>query len=251
MNERRSAIVVAHPGHELRVFHWMELSRPYYCCLTDGSGGAASSRLQPTTALLKTIDATIGPLYGRFPDKAVYQLLIEGHVDVFTRLARELADFFVSNGVTEVAGDAVEGFNPTHDVCRFVIDGAVKIARARTGRDIRNYDFVVDGAPDASSSAAVRIELDDAALDRKIAAAFTVPELNAEVNLALERFGRRAFAIECLRPTTTEAMIDRFERQLPTYERYGEVRVSQGRYTDVIRYREHVLPVRIAIEAMG
>ena len=36
--QRKAALIVAHPGHELRVHHWMELARPLVLVLTDGSG---------------------------------------------------------------------------------------------------------------------------------------------------------------------------------------------------------------------
>jgi hypothetical protein len=32
----KAALVVAHPGHELRVFHWLRLARPCVFVLTDG-----------------------------------------------------------------------------------------------------------------------------------------------------------------------------------------------------------------------
>jgi hypothetical protein len=89
--------------------------------------------------------------------------------------------------------------------------------------------------------------LDDEALERKVNAALAMPELRNEVEIALERFGKRAFAVELLRPSATEFLIAQFERQLPLYEQYGQMRVNQGRYEHVILYREHVLPVRHAI----
>jgi hypothetical protein len=248
----RSAIVVAHPGHELRVYHWMEQRRPLYCCLTEGSGGSAESRLSTTTSLLERIGASPGPLYGRYPDKHVYRLLLEREIDVFGQMARELASALVDEGVDCVVGDAVEGFNPVHDVCRFVTDGAVAMAARRSGRVVRNYDFVLDGPPDACPDAfragALWLTLDDAALARKIDAALEYPELRAEVHAALHRFGKQAFAVECLRPVTTRLMIERFEHEAPAYESYGAIRVNEGRYEEVIRYRDHVLPVRRAIE---
>lgn len=248
-----SALVVAHPGHELRVFHWMERTRPLYCCLTEGSGGAASSRMRSTDAVLERVGSTPGPIYGRYSDKEIYRFLLAGRTDVFVALADELADVFVSAAVDAVAGDAVEGFNPSHDICRFVIDGAVALASRRSGRSIGNHDFVLDEAPDAcpeaSRHAATWLRLDAAALDRKIDAALQYPELRPEVQAALERFGRGAFAVECLRPATTAPMLDLFDGALPAYERYGEQRVREGRYSEIIRYRQHVLPVRAAIEA--
>jgi hypothetical protein len=248
-----SAIIVAHPGHELRVFRWMEQARPRYCCLTEGSGGAAASRMPSTDAVLARVGSTPGPVYGRFTDKEIYRLLLAGEANVFVGLAHELADDLVESQVDRVAGDAVEGFNPTHDVCRFVIDGAVAIVAARTGRRVESLDFVLDtrpdACPDAVRDAATWIRLDDAALERKIGAALEYPELRDEVHAALARYGRPAFAVECLRPVTTALMLDAFTREPPAYERYGEQRVREGRYAEIIRYREHVLPIRDAIAA--
>jgi hypothetical protein len=247
-----SAIIVAHPGHELRVFHWMERNQPLYCCLTEGSGGAATSRMPSTDVVLARVGARPGPLFGRYTDKEVYRLLLDGRVDVFVDLVDELADVLVSAGIDVVAGDAVEGFNPSHDVCRFVIDGAVALACRRTGRVIDNRDFVLDSRPDAcpepSRAAAIWLRLDDAALDRKVDAALQYPELGPEVQAALERFGRRAFAVECLRPAMTAQTLEGFRSERPAYERYGEQRVRDGRYRELIRYQQHVLPVRAAIE---
>jgi hypothetical protein len=247
-----TALIVAHPGHELRVFRWMEEFRPIYCCITEGSGGNGTSRIASTGALLHKVGATPGPIYGRYQDKQVYQLLLDGNVEVFAQLANELADFLVTAGITYVAGDAVEGFNPVHDVCRFVIDGAVEKVRRRTGRVLQNHDFVLDGKPDACPeslrSRVTRLALDGDALDRKIEAAFAYRELREEVDLALGRFGRGAFGVEYLRPTTTGIMLEQFDRELPAYEQYGQMRVDERRYDEIIRYRQHVLPVRQAIE---
>ena len=247
-----SAIVVAHPGHELRVFHWMERMRPLYCCFTEGSGGGGSSRMPSTDVVLERVGSRPGPVYGRYSDKEIYRILLAGQTDVFVALVEELAELFVSEGIDEVVGDAVEGFNPSHDVCRFVIDGAVALARRRTQQPIDNQDFVLDGRPDACPEAcrdaATWVRLDDAALDRKIDAALQYPELRPEVHAALERYGRGAFAVECLRPVTTALMLDALDGELPFYERYGEQRVRDGRYAEIIRYRQHVLPVRAAIE---
>jgi hypothetical protein len=81
--------------------------------------------MDSTTRLLESIGATAGPVYGRYPDKTVYRWLLEGRTDVFVQLTSELADAFVAAGVEHVAGDAMEGFNPVHDVWRLMVDGAV------------------------------------------------------------------------------------------------------------------------------
>lgn len=151
-----------------------------------------------------------------------------------------------------VVGGAVEGFNPAHDVCRFLVDGAVASIRRRTGRVIANYEFALDSGPvdgpESFEGEAVWLRLDEPAAQRKLAAALEYPELREEVRVALQRFGPRALIVECLRPAATRLVLERFEKELPTYEAGGRLRVSQGVYRDVVRYRPHVLPVLAAIE---
>lgn len=248
----RVAVFVAHPGHELMVYHWLEQQRPLYCCLTDGSGGEASSRLASTRRLLGRIGATSGSLCGRYSDKEVYRLLLEKRLSTFVELSHELAEILIQSDVDAVAGDAVEGFNPVHDVCRFIIDGAVACVERRTGRKLTNRDFVLDSnpdcCPDSLRSDATWMRLDDATLNRKVEAGMDYPELREEINFVTQRFGTKAFALECLRPAHTELMLQQFEEALPLYEHFGAIRQQEGRYQDIIRYRAHVLPVRNAIE---
>jgi hypothetical protein len=248
----RAAVIVAHPGHELMIYHWIERHAPLYCCLTDGSGSHAGSRVASTSRLLESVGARQGPIFGRYADKAVYSLLIEKRVDVFVRLARELADALIAAEVESVAGDAVEGFNPVHDLCRMVIDSAVAIARRETGRDVTNYEFALDASPASAllrpRAGAEVLRLDEAALERKMAAAFAYEEMRAEVDVAVARFGRQAFAVEVLQPAGTHLMAEHFEREAPTYEWSGQLRVSQGIYSEIIRYREHIRPVWDAMQ---
>ena len=240
----RNAIVVAHPGHELVIHHYMEVHRPLYLCLTDGSGGDAASRLASTTNLLARVGARPGSIYGRFSDKNVYRLLLERRVDVFVDLLNELAGNLIDAGVECVAGDAMEGFNPGHDICRALIDSAVAAVQTRTGRALENYEFAVHNNPASDTEGAlIRLDLDDDAFDRKIAAAMTYREIKDDVENAMERFGREAFAVECLRPSSTRAMLEQFETTPPRYESIGESRVREGRYREVVRYHEHVAPV--------
>jgi AcrR family transcriptional regulator len=250
----RTALIVAHPGHELMVYNWMERRRPLYFCLTDGSGGSATSRLPSTSRVLARVGAGHGMLYGRYSDKEIYRLLLQRRVDMFVDLAKELAGALIEAQVDGVAGDAAEGFNPAHDVCRFLIEGAVALVRRRTGRVLRNHDFVLEATPDTCPAtlrpSAEITRLDEPAVARKLDAALSYPELRHEISAALGRFGKRAFALECLRPATaaTRLMIDRFESEAPAYERSGGIRVGEGRYREIIRYREHLWPVRRAIQ---
>ena len=65
----KCALIVAHPGHELRVHGWLEAVQPTVYVLTDGSGRASQSRLASTMRLLQQARAQRGAIYGRFSDR--------------------------------------------------------------------------------------------------------------------------------------------------------------------------------------
>ena len=250
-DREKVAVVVAHPGHELMVHRWMELHRPLYFCLTEGSGGAGSARIESTDRLLQRIGAAPGRIHGRFSDKEAYQLFLDGRADVFLALLDELAENLAGADVTCVAGDAMEGFNPVHDVCRALIDAAVALIETRRGRVLRNYEFLLHDGVNAqdSGAGALVVDLDPQALDRKVAAARQYPEMRDEVEAALTRFGVAAFASERLCPSSLRVKMSEFAVTPPLYEEYGQRRVGEGRYSEVIRYRQHVLPVLSALQA--
>ncbi|MFO0841825.1 MAG: hypothetical protein U0797_05415 [Gemmataceae bacterium] len=243
----RSALVVAHPGHELRVHAWLADARPSVFVLTDGSGHTSGPRLASTTRVLRAAGARPGGVYGRFTDAALYAALLGRDEDVFLRLAEELAGAFVRCGVEEVVGDAREGYNPAHDVCRVVLDAAAALAGAESARPLRVYEFPLMGRPDNCPEGlrhrALWLRLDESEVARKLAAARGYPELAEEVNAALAASGEDAFRFECLRP------VNRWDGEWfagaepPFYERHGERRVHEGHYRQVVRCRDHVAPL--------
>ncbi|MCC5636204.1 hypothetical protein LC593_10105 [Nostoc sp. CHAB 5844] len=81
-----SALIIAHPGHEIRVHDWLELAQPYVFVLTDGSGSSGKSRLDSTTKVLKKVNAKQGNIYGRYSDKQIYAAILNRDFDLFIRL---------------------------------------------------------------------------------------------------------------------------------------------------------------------
>ena len=88
-------------------------------------------------------------------------------------------------------------------------------------------------------------------LDRKLAAARSYPEMADEVERAFAAHGAEAFRIECLRPADPEADIETLIAEPPWYESYGERQVAAGRYSRVLRFREHFLPLARALRELG
>lgn len=227
---------------------WLELAKPTVYVLTDGSGRTERSRLASTTHVLAQAGARPGTIYGWCSDVELYAAVLAGDTAFLLRLVHALVDALDDVGAECVVGDAMEGFNPSHDICRFLINAAVALVRQRTRRELGNFDFLLDGSPrDCPADLqdrAVRVELEDEALARKLAAAQGYPELRAEAETALARFGPHLFRTEWLRPVADWRQgLDGMASEPPHYERVGEGRVSSGHYRDVIRYRENVRPL--------
>ncbi|HEV7787174.1 MAG TPA: hypothetical protein VGQ28_17670 [Thermoanaerobaculia bacterium] len=247
-----AALIAAHPGHELRVHGWLERARPEVFVLTDGSGHAGTSRLPSTAEVLGRAGARQGFVFGRYTDRAFYELLLAGRAEPLADLARELAAALVASRVERVVCDAAEGFNPSHDLCRLLAGAASALAAVRLGRPIACFDHLLEGSPEArctcgSEGSCVRLVLDDAALDRKLAAAEAYPELRGEVERALALYGPAAFRVEHLRPADPHGEAEDLVPDNPGYERHGAERVAAGHYRRVLRRREHFLPIARAL----
>jgi hypothetical protein len=246
----KCALIIAHPGHEIRVHGWLEKTKPVVYVLTDGSGRSGHSRLASTKRLLDRAGARPGQIYGRLSDRDLYQTVLRGDLAYFHRLTAELADEIVRERFDFVLGDAPEGEILTHDLWRGVIDAAVKNAQERLARPIANFQFPLEGPPEGHASVlttrTLRLVLDDAALTRKIAAARSYPELKREVEDALTAYGEDVFRVECFQ--CANRWVAATPIQIPRYERHGERLVAAGVYTKAVRYTEHMVPILSELE---
>jgi hypothetical protein len=246
---KKPALIVAHPGHDVSVFGWLSLARPQVCIFTDGSGMSSASRLPSSRALLGGVGASPGDVFGVGPDTTFYQAILNGDAAFFLELVDRLARALVRHEADLVVGDASEGYDPNHDVCRVAIDAAVTIAARRLRRPIANYelafgDWLLPGSR-RHDAACQHVELGDALLHRKLKAARRYTGLDAEVERALAAVGEDFFRVECFRPAS--ASTSQMPSDKPYYETVGEQRLAGGSVASVIRYIEHVAPLATAI----
>ncbi|HSD47088.1 MAG TPA: hypothetical protein VLB87_10700 [Pyrinomonadaceae bacterium] len=269
-----SILAIAHPGHELRVHHWLETNRPEVWVLTDGSGHTGRSRIDSTTRVLQATGAVAGPVYAHLSDLDLYDAVLNFEHRPFIAVVDQLAAALMQENVSCIAGDAEEGYNPAHDICRLIVNAAVNLVQLKQDQRVPNYDFTLAGVPapcaDEPRDGAILLNLDDAAFARKVSAARNYPELQAEVEAAfngtphaglgndpiLNERSRSTygvttannFRVECLRPVALNG-VKLAEARVPFYEEYGERQVKAGHYTRVLRYREHMLPLAEALDA--
>jgi hypothetical protein len=257
-SSQRAALVIGHPGHELRVLGWVHSRQPVVLVLTDGAGHGEESRTDLSRSLAVEAGAICGDMFGQVPDQRLYRAILEQNFDFFLDLSDRLAESLEHSGADWIAGDSIEGYNPTHDLCRWVIDRAVRMVKDRTGRDLANFQFPLVGHPAAWASrpGAFCHRLEDDALKRKVAIVRRYAKaaggvLVAEVEDAIATFGEQIFAQEWFSPASAVADSAQFETNLPAYERHGEERVAAGHYQHVIRYKEHIANIAHALQAHG
>jgi hypothetical protein len=241
MNSLRPALFVAHPGHELRLYRWLETAQPDVYVLTDGSGSAGHSRVGSTRRVLEATGARPGSILGVFSDLEIYDAIMRSDIADVVDMTLRLAEAFTAAEIVVV--DAWEGYNPAHDLCRIIGELATARAALLSGRSIPLYESAVVGSWSVDNTPGERVvRLDDAALQRKLDAAFAYPELRAEVD-EMVRAGESALRLEVIRPA--EAPVP---EPHPYYEVRGEQQVAAGRYQTTLRYEEHFAPFVSALE---
>ncbi len=241
---RRSALAVAHPGHEIRIHGWLESVKPVTYVLTDGSGQRGVSRINSTLSLLQRTGCSTGCLFGEKTDREIYDLVLNRSVNYFLNMAERLATEWIERDIDCVLADFPEGAIMAHDLFHGVVDCAARIGQSLSGRRIQKLTFCLERDPRASPTegmTCLRRTLDDQEFARKVAAAQSYVGLESEVHRAFATWGQAAFRHELLieQFLPTASTVD----PKPAYEVHGESMVRRGVYSQVVRYRDHVKPI--------
>src|SRR5205807_4220307 len=88
----------------------------------------------------------------------------------------------------------------------------------------------------------LRLELSPEEVERKLQAARAYEPLRQEAEAALVRVGPEVFRSECFRVVSDSLVPPCAAHATPYYETYGEARVADGTYPEVLRYEQHMLP---------
>lgn len=239
-----SALIVGHPGHELRLFRWLESARPLVFVLTDGSG-SGRVRTGSSIELIQASGSSAGPVMGAFTDVEIYEAMMQKDVTRVVAVTETIAESLVAKGIRSVVADAFELYNPTHDLCSVVATLAAARAQAVAGIAIARYDYPVT---QAALGGGIVFDLEPADVERKMAAAYRFENLTSDVDALLAAVGHHEVAREMLRPVANVVALPAPSGK-PHYEVHGEARVASGRYRTVLRYEEHFVPFVRALEA--
>ncbi len=232
-------LILAHPGHELRIHHWLELAKPRVYLLTDGSGGRQAARSSYSRDVVEAAGATPGAVFGDVPDAVWYKALLAGDsrffVDMLTNIDRDLP----GAKDIQIVSDAVDGYNPMHDLaCAF--GSALNRLQGKTNPPRKQLCSAA--VPSVAGTIEMEIKLGEAARDRKMAAVKAYTPLADEARQILER-DPQCFDRECL----ISQHFDWEKSWTPEWERIGRERVMQKLYDRCITYKDNVQPVALRL----
>ena len=234
-------LIVAHPGHELRLFHWMELTRPTVFVLTDGSGGGAKKRTPYSRHVVEAAGARCGHFFGAAPDRDWYDLILHGDATAFHDVVDAAVGAALAQSAQLIVTDAVDGYNPMHDICAAI--GAAVVARLRHSAPKAEH-LVSRAVAGRGEDFAHELVLDSDAAKRKRGTVKAYQPIAEEVRRLLDE-EPNALDIERLeRPTFAWPEVWR-----PQWEEIGRDRVALSRYRQPIEYTKHVLPLARALLA--
>jgi hypothetical protein len=232
-------LIVAHPGHELRLLNWMERERPLVFILSDGSGGAQSSRLDYSVSAIQAAGATLIEGSGQRSDREWYAAILAGDIPAFTKTVDVIAAAALSAPARLVISDAADGYNPLHDLCQAI--GSAVVARMAGNAKPPTF-LVAPATAGAIGTESIKWALENESARRKHLA------VSAYTPLAQEAAQLLADAPDAL--NTERLLVPGFdwpENYAPEWEAFGRKRVREGRFAAPITYRDHVLPIAKAL----
>jgi hypothetical protein len=234
-------LVLSHPGHELRLLRWIETHRPLVFIMSDGSGGAATSRIEYSRTVLATAGARAGEIFGQTSDRVWYAALLANSLAPFQDVVTAVVRAARRDRPNLIVSDAVDGHNPLHDICE-AIGGAV-VARLASESIVTRH-LVAPATVNAIGVPEETWTLDHGEVTRKRAAISGYTPLAEEARRILEEEPAAVQVEQLLHPTFTWP-----RHWSPAWEEFGRQRIAAGRFAQPITYAEHVRPVVKALLA--
>jgi hypothetical protein len=241
-------VVFSHPNHELAVYGLLQRLRPHLVYLTDGGGG---ERVAQTRRGLESVGLHARARFLDHTESSFYEALLARDRDFYGAVAEEVRDSFRAHAPARVLCDAVEFYNPLHDM-------ALPVARAALGasadarlfevplvyqRPAEGESYEVQRVPASRRGEQFEFRLSERELERKVWA-------RDEVYTALaEQMG--PLITELPRAHLAREVVARARTSVPQpapdvllrYERRARLLAERGEVERQIAYKEHYLPV--------
>lgn len=246
------AMVFSHPNHELGVYGLLQRWKPYIAYLTDGGGDA---RVAQTQRGLDAIGLLDHAAFLNHPEHAFYAALLARDVGFFAAVAGQVAELFAAWAPTRILCDAVEFYNPLHDLSLPIVRAAfahrpalpifeIPLIYQASGPGER---YAVQRLPTARRDGQTEVHLTAAEVGAKLRARDEIYTILRETlgDLLLGLTGAEV-AVEVVGPAAAGVPAPDSERVL-RYEWRGRLLEERAAVPAVITYAGHYRPVAAAL----
>lgn len=118
---QKTVAIFSHPNHEIAVFALLKKVRPQIIFLTDGGG---DHRVEETRKGLRSIDLEGNAVFLPHTEQSFYDALLHVDSDFFHKVALEIRMVLKSAKPEQILCDAVEFYNPVHDITLALVGNA-------------------------------------------------------------------------------------------------------------------------------
>ena len=223
-------------------------------CLTSGGGSSKSGRRQRSIDLIEACGAKVGDHFAEFSDAEIYEAMLARDSTPFQSWATKILDHLLSSeGDIDLRGDMLEGYSPTHDMCRHVIDCIAEIANVVPKH---NHSLALENSHPAAPIPGFKVshyhKLNEDVVQRKLNAARNYNELQGEVRERLQSILPAKLSREYFYLTSELPYVYLQSGCQPFYEKYGNRRATEGKFDQVITFLDHIEPLASKLrEAMS
>lgn len=240
--------VFSHPNHELAILGLLQRLRPNIIVLTDGGGG---TRLTESQKGLESIDLLDQATFLNFPEASFYDSLCARDHSFFKEVAERVFNLMDYCRPTQILCDAVEFYNPVHDLSLPIVRSAVRKSRNVAVFEVPliyqkskvTEDYEVQRFPTSRREEQIEIKLTDVELKKKLGARDRVyVTLMDELGPVLSHLPPDHVALEVVAPACSAIPTPCIDQTL-RYEWRGEVLLKKGMIHEVITYQGHYLPI--------
>jgi hypothetical protein len=247
-----SLVVFSHPNHELAVFGLVQRLRPYLVYLTDGGG---EDRVDQTRRGLAGLGLLDRASFLGYPEQAFYDALLDTDAAFFAGVASDVGRHLRAVQPDRVLCDAVEFYNPVHDLSLPIVRAAARAAGPTVAFEVPLIHqapgdgevYSVQRRPPSRRAGEIAIDLTDAEVDAKIEARDRIYTILArQMGPVITALPRAHLAREVVSPAD-EALTEPQPDCVLRYERRARLLAARGAIDREITYARHYRPVAASL----
>lgn len=240
---QKTVAIFSHPNHEIAILALLKRAKPFIIFLTDGGGKAREEETRKGLGAIGLLDNAI---FLSHPEQAFYDGLLHLNTDYFHNVAHQVRTLLKNTKPEQILCDAVEFYNPVHDLTLAIVGSADDAPWAGTYEVPLLYqkpqgkeNYGVQTVPDAQSRQEFALSAEETQLK--------VRALEENYSILKNSLGpllisSRATKVETIFPATSPLRWPDPGRLL-RYEHRAAALKAQGKVESEITHSFHFLPV--------